>query len=416
MDGGDVERDLPDARNAGLGPDSDDTAQGRRSLVFLDGLALVVGLQIGSGIFSTPSVVSSHVNSPSAAILVWSLAGLLVWSGASTIAQLGSAMPSDGGIQEYLLHCYGDFPAFIFVWVWIFLAKPCANAVASFIFAEHFCKLVWGVEDANGGPANTTVALFGLVLVTLINCRGATSGARVANVFLALKLSTLVSIIVSGLCFVRFSRWRSGREDWNSMFPSQASIDTIIADNLKNQPSNITSLPAGEFTSAVFGALFAYGGWENVGFLAGELENASQNLPRIINSAMIISISCFILMNATLYAVLPIDVLRNTNKVTVVFGAKVFGKIGEDVYSILVMISCLGSINASTFAIGRLTYRAGKRSHLPRVLGTPWKDTNFHRWLRNTSYRWPRLSLTRPHVLWRLRRFNGQADGTINPV
>ncbi|KAI1091278.1 amino acid permease-domain-containing protein [Rostrohypoxylon terebratum] len=384
----------------------------RRSLVFLDGLAVVVG----AGIFSSPSVVSSHVDSPSAAILVWLLAGLLVCCGASTIAQLGSAMPNDGGIQEYLLRCYGDFPAFIFVWIWVFLAKPCANAMASFVFAEHFCKLVWDVEDADRGWTNTAIALFGLVLITLINCRGATSGARVANIFLALKLSTLVSIIVSGLFLVRFYQWRSSYQGREHMFSSQAEIDTIIADNLKDQPSNITRLQAGEFTSAVFGALFACGGWDNVGFLAGELENTSQNLPRIINTAMIISISCFILMNATLYAVLPIDVLRSTNKVAVVFGAKVFGKIGADVYSILVMISCLGSINASTFAIGRLMYRAGKHSYLPRVLGTPLKETNFHRWLASTSYRWPRLSATRPHVLWRLCRSSGPAEGAINPV
>ena len=54
----------------------------KANLTFINGLALVISLQIGSGIFSAPSVTANHVPSPGIGILVWLCGGLLVWTGA----------------------------------------------------------------------------------------------------------------------------------------------------------------------------------------------------------------------------------------------------------------------------------------------------------------------------------------------
>lgn len=69
-------------------------AQTHRHLGFLSGIALVVGLQVGSGIFSSPGVIVQSVGSAGASLLVWIIAGLLAWSGASSFAELGSAIVS----------------------------------------------------------------------------------------------------------------------------------------------------------------------------------------------------------------------------------------------------------------------------------------------------------------------------------
>lgn len=66
------------------------------------GIALVVGLQVGSGIFSSPGVVLASVGSSGAALVVWVLSGFLAWSGAASFAELGSAIPLNGGAQAYL--------------------------------------------------------------------------------------------------------------------------------------------------------------------------------------------------------------------------------------------------------------------------------------------------------------------------
>src|SRR5437773_2551732 len=78
---------------------------GAGSLTRLNGLALVVSLQIGSGIFTAPSQVSQFVTSPGLGLLVWLLGGALVWTGAASFIELGLRIPSNGGIQEYLRTC-----------------------------------------------------------------------------------------------------------------------------------------------------------------------------------------------------------------------------------------------------------------------------------------------------------------------
>ena len=83
-------------------------------LIFTNGLALVIGLQIGSGIFSAPSQVASHTPSPGVAVIIWAVAGIVVWSGAASFVELGLAIPKNGGVQEYLRAIYGDSPFFMF--------------------------------------------------------------------------------------------------------------------------------------------------------------------------------------------------------------------------------------------------------------------------------------------------------------
>lgn len=72
--------------------------QGSGSLTFFNGLALVLGLQIGSGIFSAPSQVSNRVPCPGAAVLIWFVSGIMVWTGAASFIELAPAIPKNGGI------------------------------------------------------------------------------------------------------------------------------------------------------------------------------------------------------------------------------------------------------------------------------------------------------------------------------
>jgi len=106
-------------------------------LTFTNGLALVIGLQIGSGIFSAPSQVASHTPSPGVAVLVWAIAGILVWTGAASFIELGLSMPRNGGLQEYLRVVYGEFSGFMFSGVYLGILKPCAMAVIAMVFAEN---------------------------------------------------------------------------------------------------------------------------------------------------------------------------------------------------------------------------------------------------------------------------------------
>ncbi|KAI3325069.1 amino acid/polyamine transporter I [Xylariaceae sp. AK1471] len=288
------------------------------ALTRLNCLALIIGLQIGSGIFSAPSLISQQVNSPAEGLGVFVELGLLV-------------PPSNGGIQEYLRASWGDYMGYLFSWIWVGVAKPAGNAVISTIFADYLLKALRPADPIL--PWTTKiVALSCVASLTVINCLGATAGAKAANVFMMLKLASLGSIIIIG--------------------PSEPSLWGSL----------------GSFSTAVFAALFCYGGWESVGFLTGDMENPTKDLPIVINGAMTLVIIGFFLMNASLYVCLPFDVIRESKAVAVEFANRTIGPWGGLMFSVVVAMSAMGAANANMFAVAKLGVAASQRAYFPLIL------------------------------------------------
>ncbi|MCJ1384240.1 hypothetical protein MMC17_007356, partial [Xylographa soralifera] len=98
-------RVTPGEREAKTGP--------IRSLGLWNGIALVLGLQIGSGFFSSPSLVARNTGPAYAALAVWCVAGIVTWACAACYIELGTRLPVNGGPQEYLAYCFNDLLAFL---------------------------------------------------------------------------------------------------------------------------------------------------------------------------------------------------------------------------------------------------------------------------------------------------------------
>lgn len=226
---------------------------GGGSLTLLNGLAIVIGIQIGVGIFSVPCYVSARVPSPGAGVLVWFLSGLLVWTGAASFAELGAAIPWNGGMQEYLRECYGEFAGFMFSWTWISVARPCSMSIIALIFAEHVNGLMLPHGWA-GGRLNRTTAMMGIWVMTVVNCLGTYTGAHVATGFLVLKISTICSIIGVGVVMGVRGRGEGVGKSPLGWFGTEASPPA--------RPDGGEVL--GEYVAALFAALWVYGGWETV--------------------------------------------------------------------------------------------------------------------------------------------------------
>lgn len=67
-----------------------------RNLGALEAFGIVVSIVIGSGVFTSPGAIDTNVPSPGIALVVWLLGGVLAWTGASTLAELGTAIPGEG--------------------------------------------------------------------------------------------------------------------------------------------------------------------------------------------------------------------------------------------------------------------------------------------------------------------------------
>ena len=136
--------------------------------------------------------------SPGVAVLIWLVAGTLAWTGAASFIELGVVIPKNGGVQEYLKVCYGDYLGFLFTWIWIAISKPCGMAMIAMIFAENLSVVAMPVGVLSPWEVKS-LAILGLALITFTNCLGTIAGARAANAFLILKLLALFSIAATGI-------------------------------------------------------------------------------------------------------------------------------------------------------------------------------------------------------------------------
>ncbi|TGJ86033.1 hypothetical protein E0Z10_g2780 [Xylaria hypoxylon] len=327
------------------------------SLTRLDCLALIISLQIGSGIFSAPSLIAQQVRSPAEAVGVFVVAGLLVWTGAASFVELGLLVPSNGGIQDYLRASWGDYTGYLFSWMWVGVVNPAGNAVVSIISADYLLKALRPSDPVSPWPSKI-VALGCVSSLIAINCLGATAGAKAANVFMVLKLAALGSIIAIGFTTYVFGSGDgvpasdSGWFGWDQASPDESDLWGSL----------------GHVSTALFAALFCYGGWESAGFVVGDMDNPAKDLPIAINGAMALMVIGFFLMNASLYICLPFDVVRESKTVAVEFTNRTIGAWGGLICSIVVAISAMGAVNATLFGATKLCVAASQRAYFPPIL------------------------------------------------
>ncbi|KAI2622104.1 amino acid permease-domain-containing protein [Hypomontagnella submonticulosa] len=339
-------------RHGGLGGPS---LEKHKTLTYLNGLGLIVGLIIGSGIFSSPSQVNVNVGSPGASLIVWAISGVLAWTGAASYAELGGAIPLNGGAQAYLSKIMGELAGFLFTWVAVLVLKPGSAAIIAIIMGEYLVRAFIGAEAETVNPwINKGVGLVGLFVVTFLNCVSTRLGTRVNDTLMFLKFIALIGVTICGIvvALTGFSFSGTANMEWKN----HAWFDG-------------TSTDGSHWAVALYAGLWAYDGWDNTNYVVGEFRNPSRDLPRVIHTAMPLVIICYLLANFSYFLVLPLEVLNSTNTVAVMFGSKVFGPVGALIFALIVSASCFGALNSSTFTSSRLVYAAAKEGYVPAVVG-----------------------------------------------
>ena len=326
-----------------------------KSITYLNGLSLIVGLIIGSGIFSSPAQVSTNAGSPGASLVVWAVAGVLAWTGAASYAELGGAIPLNGGAQVYLSKIFGDLAGFLFTWCSVFVLKPGSAAIISIIFGEYLVRAVVGADtESVSAWINKGVALAGLALVTLLNCISTRLGTRMGDLFMFFKFIALFGIAITGLIVAVTG----------STFNKPPNTDWKHKSWFEDTSTDLSS-----WAVALYAGLWAFDGWDNTNYVLGEFQDPSRDLPRVIHTAMPAVIVSYLLANLSYTLVLPASTISSSNTIAVKFANVVFGSIGSLLIALIVSLSCFGALNATTFTSGRLVYAAGKEGYLPAFFG-----------------------------------------------
>ncbi|KAJ4351800.1 uncharacterized protein N0V89_007144 [Didymosphaeria variabile] len=343
-----------------------------RRLGALDGFALLISIVIGSGVFSSPGPVDANVPSPGAALLIWLLGGVLAWTGALTMAELGTAFPGEGGIQPYLSYIYGEVFGYMAAWSWIVATMPATLAILSIVFVESIYSS-FGVNEPQPPITHKLLSLLVLVVVSTANSISTKTSTRLSSFFVAIKLLTIFLLIVAGLTAVFMfvvGHNDLGGGDWHekSWFESRSTV------NPDGSPLDWKGVSAwqslGFYSTALYGALWAYSGWDKANYVAAELRNPRKQLPLSINTAIPTIIVCYVAANAVYYVLLPWRVVSTTDAAAVTAVTHFLGKGVAYFATALICLVIAGSALGNSFVAGRMTVAASNKGWIPQLLGT----------------------------------------------
>jgi amino acid transporter len=120
-------------------------------------------------------------------------------------------------------------------------------------------------------------------------------------------------------------------------------------------------VPTGSFTLPAFGlalvsTLWAFDGWADVAYNAGEVMNPGRNLPRALIGGTLAVLAIYLAANLAYMAVLPIDEIRTSKLVAADVAQRVIGPAGVAFVSITVMVSTFGTLNTVLFTSPRVFF------------------------------------------------------------
>ncbi|CAO3685773.1 unnamed protein product [Umbelopsis ramanniana] len=352
---------IPLSLSQARGPD----LQKKVSLV--NGLALVIGSMIGSGLFSSPGPVLESVGAPGTSLVVWLVSGIIAMVGALCYAELGSMLPMNGGETVYLNRAFGSLVSFVFEFVNIFVQKPGSVAIVSVIFGEYVSRIVFHTyffstphdTDAAAELADSVIppylpkliAMLCVVLVSVINALSVKAGIRAQDILTVLKVLAATVIAIVGLVILARDGSRGSHSFDGDLFAGYNEVSF------------------GQYTLALYSGLWAYDGWNNLNYVSGEMKDPNRDLPRVIFIGIPTVIMFYLFANIAYLAVLPSSVVAHTNTVAMDFGKKLFGTAGGILFALCVALSCFGTANATVFTSSRIVFVSAKQGHIPAFFG-----------------------------------------------
>ena len=305
-----------------------------RRLTFAGALAVVIGSTIGSGIFRSPAAIAQRVPTPGALMGVWVGGGLLALCGALTLAEITTALPRTGGIYVIVREGWGRLPAFLFGWAEVVIIRAAALGAVATTFAEYTLRTLG--YDPRMPPHDSTVhyvAAVAIVLLAILNITGVRSSALLLEVSTVVKAGALLLIAIGAV--------------W--LAPALTHAQQLA-------PATSASIGPSAIGLALVAVLWAYDGWADLSFVAGEVVNPDRTLPRALIGGTIAVLGIYCAANLAYLKVLPISQIASSKLVAADVADRLVGHWGVAVVGIAVVIATLSTLNGSLLTCPRIFF------------------------------------------------------------
>ena len=300
----------------------------------VDGLAVVVGIMVGSGIFRTPGPILRLVGgSVGVALLVWIAGGVLSLLGALTYAELAASNPEAGGLYCYIRDGFGRASAFLYGWCLFLVIASGSVAALARAFSEYFARIF-----PVSAIIQTFVAVLVIAVVTVVNVWGTRQSSDLQNWTTLVKAGVIV--ILSG---VLISLGHHARE-----------VVPALSATLHG-----SSLLSG-FGVAMISVLWAYEGWQFGTYSAGEVIDPQKAFPRAFLFGSLVLIGLYLLaIVAYLFALGPAATAAS-DTIAATSVSAVLGPWAGKIVALTILVSTFSAANSVILTAPRVFYAMAK--------------------------------------------------------
>lgn len=302
-----------------------------RRLGLWSAVAVAVGSVIGSGIFRVPASVAAAVPEPIPVMLTWALGGLLALCGALTLAELAAAYPRSGGVFAYILEAFGPLPAFLFGWSMLAVIRASALGAIATIFAEYLGYFV----SLSPMEVRYTAAV-AIVLVGLLNYVGVNLAAVVMNLTTVAKFGALALLVI---------------------------LAAVAGEGSATNFAGTMAVPVSAVASVLVAVMWSYDGWADLSYIGGEVRDPERNLPRALIIGTVAIVTIYLAVNAAYIYLVPLPEMAVTPLIAAEAASRIplLGGAGAAIISMVVMLSCFGTLNGSMLTGPRVFFAMADR-------------------------------------------------------
>ncbi len=313
-----------------------------KKLNFRSVVALVIGSQIGSGIFLLPTSLAPF---GPISLLGWLLSGMGALLLALVFSQLSMHTSKGGGPHVYIERAFGRRAAFFTAWTYWLISW--ASSIAVIVAAIGYLSPLIGIS----GPLMTlALELIIITVITGINIRSA-SLAGSCEVFLSfLKCAPLILIPIAGFFFLK--------SEYFEPIPGVPFTSSL----------NTTTLLT----------FWGFIGVETATTAAGIVENPTKTIPKAVLLGTIVVAAIYFFNSFAVMGVVAPEVLATSQAPYVEAAKVVFGGGWNKLIAVVAFISCIGTLNAWVLTSGQIAAEASKEGLFPSFFsktnkaGTPY--------------------------------------------
>jgi amino acid transporter len=301
---------------------------------------ITIGNIVGSGIFRSPSAVAGYLDNEAVVLGAWILGGLMSLCGALVVAELGTLYPAAGGVYVFLREAFGRAWAFTFGWANFLVLGPTVIASIASVFASYLVRTL-PVPESSLASAELGAGLAAILLITAVNMAGVHFGTGTQNLFTTAKIVGILLLVIAAFTLTPAAPGTG----------APAAEAAPAAGSAASSGSPFFLLLA----SAMIPIFFAYDGWIDLTFVAGEVDRPRRNLPLAIVGGTLVVVTIYVLAQLAYSQVMTLPEMAAEEAVGAETAVRLLGRPGERLLAVLVMVSAFGTLNGSILTRARVT-------------------------------------------------------------